>query len=196
MMNFDHVLSTFETGTCQNPGKMKRLFLEESTTNPCVSLIWEVLFLRTSYDPCTISWRRKGTWKYKKKNNFCSPKISQKSPSRWQWHTGKPPPPASPWLAVVTRRIFWVPQTRRPYLSEDQGVILNSLGVGTTNRLDVIVCENSSQKKKSSQFDQSCHVWKIPSFGRFGEVSPNSCWKVIGSPNKIKKTPQVIVTYK
>lgn len=51
-------------------------------------------------------------------------------------------------------------------------------------------------RKKSSQFDQSCHVWKIPSFGRFGEVSPNSCWNVIGSPNKIKKTPQVIVTYK
>lgn len=129
-------------------------------------------FLENILWPLHHKLKKKRHLKIPKKNNFCSPKISQKSPQDDNG-TQEKPPPASPWLAVVTRRIFWVPQTRRPYLSEDQGLILNSLGVRTTNRLDVIVCENSSQKKNHPSLINHVMCGKFQALvdlGRFPQI--------------------------
>lgn len=112
--------------------KVKPLFLEESTTNPCVS--------------------------------FSQKKKAQKN---------TPHPPRSPWLALVTRRIFWVPQTRRTHLSERSGSYPKLVGCGNYHRLDVIVCENSSQKKNHPSWSiMSCvensKLWSI--WGGFPKV--------------------------
>lgn len=82
-------------------------------------------------------------------------------------------PPRSPWLALVTRRIFWVPQTRRTHLSERSGSYPKLVGCGNYHRLDVIVCENSSQKKNHPSWSiMSCvensKLWSI--WGGFPKV--------------------------